>query len=96
MELTARKWLRRGGIFLAICVGCSIALGIYYRLPDHSRRVPSQAIADGSHTKLGQANAVQLQAHPGQAGVHLLPDGRDAFVARAILARQAEQTIDVQ
>lgn len=81
---------------LVIIMGSSIALGIYYRLPDNTNRVASSAMLDGSPTKLGRANKALLAANSGQAGIHLLPDGRDAFVARAVLAREAQQTIDVQ
>jgi phosphatidylserine/phosphatidylglycerophosphate/cardiolipin synthase-like enzyme len=34
--------------------------------------------------------------HPGQSGVFLLGDGLDTFVARALLARQAKPSIDLQ
>jgi putative cardiolipin synthase len=35
-------------------------------------------------------------AHPGQSGVLLLPDGREAFAARGALARLAERSLDLQ
>jgi len=34
--------------------------------------------------------------HPGESGFHLLGNGLDAFVARAVLAHVAERSIDVQ
>ncbi len=37
-----------------------------------------------------------MQAHPGRSGVVALPDGRDAFAARALLADAAERTLDVR
>src|SRR6266480_7946291 len=35
-------------------------------------------------------------AHPGKSGVFALPEGPDAFAARALLAAAAERTLDVQ
>ena len=47
-------------------------------------------------TRLGRAVLPAVQAHPGKCGVVLLPDGPDAFAARALLAEAAEHTLDVQ
>ena len=67
-------------------------------LPDNSNRGESRAIAisDGEQTRIGQGLADHLAAHPGKNGVLMLRSGRDAFVARAILARMAERSIDLQ
>ena len=45
---------------------------------------------------MGQEFAADLAANPDKTGVFLLPHGRDAFAARALLARKAEKSIDVQ
>ena len=37
-----------------------------------------------------------VDAHPGISGIYPLPDARDAFAARALLAQSAERTLDVQ
>jgi putative cardiolipin synthase len=37
-----------------------------------------------------------VQAHPGLSGVFALPDGRDAFAARVLLADAAERTLDAR
>jgi len=37
-----------------------------------------------------------VDAHPGVSGIYPLPDARDAFAARALLAQGAERTLDVQ
>lgn len=71
-------------------------MSLLYRLPDISGRTISNAIDDGIVTSMGQEFAPQLEAHPGKSGVFLLPDGRDAFAARALLARKAEKSLDVQ
>lgn len=47
-------------------------------------------------TPLGQALAPRLAAHPGTSGIHALANPHDAFAARVLLARAAEQTLDVQ
>jgi putative cardiolipin synthase len=73
-----------------------VLLGFLTRLPDNSQRKSSRVINDGEATSLGQAFKSQLQANPELSGVYLLRSGLDAFVGRAVLARQAERSIDVQ
>ena len=53
-------------------------------------------ITDNETTKLGQAYTAILNEYPGLSGVYLLSKGLDAFVGRAVLARLAERSIDVQ
>ena len=65
-------------------------------LPDNKHRILSRAIGDGASTSLGKAFRAQLEQHPTQSGVHLLGNGLDAFVGRAVSARLAERSIDVQ
>ena len=91
-----RRWGRRL-LFLVIALGLAVFLTSFmYRLPDISGRTVSKAIDDGAVTSLGREFASELAAHPGKTGVFLLPHGRDAFAARALLARRAEKSIDVQ
>jgi putative cardiolipin synthase len=61
-------------------------ISLMFRLPDNSRRPESHTIANGDDTALGRALGPESQAHPGQSGIVLLANGRDAFVARALLA----------
>ena len=72
--------------FLAGCV----------KLPDNSERKPSQVISDGENTGLGVAFKPYVEQNQGKSGILLLGNGRDAFVGRAVLARLAEKSIDVQ
>ena len=51
---------------------------------------------DTGDTRLGRAIAPLARAHPDKSGVFALADGRAAFAARALLARAAERSIDVQ
>jgi putative cardiolipin synthase len=73
-----------------------VLLGFMTRLPDNSQRKASQVIDDGENTTLGKVFTPLLQVHPDLTGIYLLRSGLDAFVGRAVLARQAERSIDVQ
>jgi putative cardiolipin synthase len=65
-------------------------------LPKDFERPVSHAYTDTEDTSFGRARADERAAHPGKSGFHLLGNGLDAFVARVILARNAERSIDVQ
>lgn len=52
--------------------------------------------AEGRETRLGQALAPDITQHPGQSGIYALPNAEDAFVARMLLAKVAEKSIDAQ
>ena len=73
-----------------LLAGCS--------LPTMPQRTPTQALSTetAAQTVLGQALAPLQQQHPGLSGIHPLADAHDAFVARALLARAAQRTLDVQ
>ena len=81
---------------LILIILAFITLSFFTRLPDISDKSVSHAISSAEDTDLGQALEPLLQQYPAQSGVYLLRSGLDAFVARAILARQAERSIDVQ
>ena len=68
----------------------------YVALPPPGARTTTLALADSGTTRLGQAIGPLAAAHPGLSGVMALPDGRDAFAARALFARAAERSLDVQ
>lgn len=65
-------------------------------LPPLDGRLPSHAVTDTGGTALGRAVGPDAAAHPGLSGIHPLPDARDAFAARVVLARAAERSLDVQ
>jgi putative cardiolipin synthase len=73
----------------AVASGCS-------SLPSLDKRVPSIALTNTADTKLGKAAGELTAAHPGRSGYYPLADGRDAFAARALLARTAQRSLDVQ
>ncbi len=77
----------------------ALALGLLQgcaRLPGLEGRSVSTAATDTDSTPLGQAVQPSAQAHPGRSGMFALADARNAFAARALLARAATRTLDVQ
>ena len=65
-------------------------------LPRDVERSPSYAYTDTDNTALGRYYVTIKAAYPGKTGCLVLDNGLDAFVARAILAQDAERSIDVQ
>ncbi len=65
-------------------------------LSDSPQGTPSCVVSDGDRTGLGRAFQPLLEQHPAQSGVRLLGNGLDAFVGRAVSARLAERSIDLQ
>src|SRR5260370_2693030 len=80
---------------LALFMGAGL-IGGCSTLPSLENRRTSTALFDTGDTKLGRAISPMVDAHPGVSGIYPLPDARDAFAARALLARGAERTLDVQ
>ena len=71
-------------------------MNVFGKLPDNTSRTSSHVITDGEATRLGAMARNELMGHETRSGVFLLSDGLDAFTARALLAREAERSIDVQ
>ena len=65
-------------------------------LPPPKDRVETTALTDTAGTRLGRAIAPGVAANPGKTGIHALPDPRDAFAARVLLANAAEKSLDAQ
>lgn len=84
------KW---GFAFGAMAAG--LALLRANRLPRRHAPRPWPA-CDRGEPALSRAAGEQAKDNPGLSGVHLLTDGVDAFAARLLLARAAEQTLDLQ
>ena len=91
-----KRRLKILGSLVAILIVGYFVMSAFYRLPDISSRPPSYMIDDGADTTLGRRYGPQVAEHPGKTGVFLLPDGRDAFAARALLARSSEKSLDIQ
>lgn len=84
-------------LFIFIVALCTLGwLGGCASLPKDFTRSPSYAVNDGANTYLGRKFSSQLTDHRDQSGIFLLNDGLDAFVARVVLARIAERSIDLQ
>jgi len=74
---------------LFILMGCAT-------LPDNFERSTSYGYTHTEDTRIGKAIRDEKAAHPGKSGFLMLTTGLDAFVARAVLANQADRSIDVQ
>lgn len=92
MHKRARLWL----VLPAALIAGALTLSSCSSLPPLEGRVASTALIDTDDTRLGRAVQPLTAAHPGLVGVHSLPDGRDAFAARAVLAQAADRSLDVQ
>ena len=90
------RWLRRLGLLALVLIVGYFVMSFIYRLPDISSRAQSYMIEDGQATRLGGKFGEEVANHPGQTGVFLLRHGRDAFAARALLARISEKSLDIQ
>ena len=86
--------MRRNPMMLLIEVGL-ILVGCA-TLPENVDRTISFAYTDTADTTVGQVVTKAAATHPDASGFHLLSNGLDAFVARAVLAHLAERSIDVQ
>src|ERR1700674_3155005 len=80
---------------LFLCLGAGL-IGGCGTLPSLENRTMSTALFDTGDTRLGRAISPMVDAHPGVSGIYPLPDARDAFAARALLAQGAERTLDLQ
>lgn len=65
-------------------------------LPKGGERAPSTAMKNSGGTALAAEVRPCVAAHPGQSGLHALPDGREALAARIALADAAQRSLDVQ
>lgn len=82
---------------LLLVAASLISVYSYGRFADRARGAPSQAIAaEHVETPIDHAIAPLEQAHPGQAGLSLFADNLDAFAIRALTARAAGRSLDVQ
>lgn len=87
LQYTNIKWLVL--FVFTVVSGCA-------SLPDNTNRFESFAFTDTENTASGKAVAEKRKQHADQDGFYLLDNGLDAFVARAVLTRQAERSIDLQ
>jgi putative cardiolipin synthase len=89
--------LEARSLFRPVIALCLIMLGGCATLPDNSDRTVSQHYTNTDDTLLSKLVVDKSSEHSeGESGYLLLPDGLDAFVARAVLAQLAERSIDAQ
>jgi putative cardiolipin synthase len=91
-----KRWLKILGSLVVILIAGYFIMSFFYRLPDISSRKQAYMIDDGEATGLGKQFGPQTAEQPGKTGVYLLPNGRDAFAARVLLARMSEKSLDIQ
>jgi cardiolipin synthase C len=94
----ARGWYRNAmpDFIRALAASVLFATAGCATLPASVQRIESRALADTASTRLGRAIAPLAAANPGKSGIHALPNPRDAFAARVLLARAAERSLDLQ
>lgn len=79
-----------------LALSAVLLLGACASLPEGFDRPVSYVFTDTDNTALAAASLEKSRGHPGESGFHLLGNGHDAFVARAVLADTAERSIDAQ
>lgn len=65
-------------------------------LPPQSNRPQTFALQNTESTRLGTLFASDERSHPGNSAFHLLADPTDAIVARVVLTKTAERSLDLQ
>jgi len=83
--------MRQACLILATAVLCGCA-SVDFDYPKSESHVEM----DTQDTFLGQQLAGKASQHPGESGFFPISDGIDALVARLLLARRAERTLDAQ
>jgi putative cardiolipin synthase len=87
----------RAFLFALAVVGLGIlALRVLFPLPERHEIMVSEAMPASGDTAIGAAVLTAQAEHPGKSGVIALAGGGEAFAARVLLARAAEQSLDVQ
>jgi cardiolipin synthase C len=64
--------------------------------PPPERRESSATLPDTGETRLSRGIGPKVAAHPDRSGIYPLPDAREAFAARVLLAQAADRSLDVQ
>ncbi len=89
------RWVVWGLLLLIVIVGGGLLVADHLTPP--ATGAPSHALAlQPTQTPIDQELAPLLAAHPGKTGVVLVSDGLDAFALRALAARKAGRSLDLQ
>ncbi|OWU73558.1 phospholipase D family protein [Marinibacterium profundimaris] len=81
---------------LVLCAVIVFGLKLLFPLPEETFAEATERLPAAPDSPLGRAILPALERHPDQSGIRPLADGRAAFAARVILARQAVSSIDAQ
>ncbi|HSY07258.1 MAG TPA: phospholipase D family protein [Steroidobacteraceae bacterium] len=83
-----------------LCVALSLLtlLGACASLPpgSHYPKAHSEALSDGTSTRLSQEIAVTVRNHAGRSGFRIINVGVDGFLMRLEMINAAERTLDLQ
>ena len=89
------RWLGWGVLALVLLIGSGLLLADHLTPP--ATGAPGHALPlQPAQTAIDRELGPLLAANPGKTGVILLPDGLDAFAARAIATRKAGRSLDLQ
>jgi putative cardiolipin synthase len=88
--------IRKNWIIFYLVILALVVVGGCATLPVDFEKPESYAYTDTDDTRLGRDRRDEINAHPGMSGFFLLGNGLDAFLARALLAENAERSIDAQ
>jgi putative cardiolipin synthase len=95
MTNALKRFLGLALLLLVVLVVSGLLLA--ERLTPRATGEPSQVLPpQADQTEIDRELAPLLAAHPGETGVLMLPDGLDAFAARAMAARKAGRSLDLQ
>jgi putative cardiolipin synthase len=89
-------FLRALLVIAILAVIAVMGMRLAFPLPSREGVVETTALAASGETALGRAILPQLEGQEERSGMLPLASGLDAFAARVLLARAAEQTLDVQ
>ncbi len=88
-------WTVLGLLSLVFIVGGGLL--VFDHLTPPASGAPSHALAlQPGQTRIDRELAPLLAAHPSETGVVLVADGLDAFAMRALSARKAGRSLDLQ
>jgi cardiolipin synthase C len=83
-------------VVLLIVGGGLLVLRLTHPLPSLAGVEATRGLPASLQTRLGAALLPEIDRHSGLSGIAPLADGRDALAARVLLARAAEESLDIQ
>ena len=81
--------------FVAALIALAIVLKIAFPLPSRAD-LPADPALPAVTSLMAERTEQLSRAHPKLTGLHLLPDGLDAFAMRLAMVRQAQRSIDAR